>query len=144
LKTCWRNKHESSSICAALQGLGEIYEEEYVAAAAGGATTDDRDEKVRNEARALVKLLFAKLDALSHFHYAPKPVIEDLSVRADVPALAMEEVAPQVRAPARTCTCARCSIPRACPMKAAGCILEILKKTLWPVAVMNPFVESML
>ncbi len=66
-------------------------------AAAGGAATDDRDEKVRAEARGLVKLLFAKLDALSHFHFAPKPVIEDLSVRADVPALAMEEVAPQVR-----------------------------------------------
>lgn len=81
-----------------MQGLGEIYEEEYVRAAAGGAATQDRDEKVRAEARSLVKALFAKLDALSHFHFAPKPVIEDLSVRADVPALAMEEVAPQVRA----------------------------------------------
>ncbi|BDA50529.1 probable U3 small nucleolar ribonucleoprotein protein MPP10 at C-terminar half [Coccomyxa sp. Obi] len=78
------------------KGLGEIYEEEYVRAAAGGAATQDRDEKVRAEARSLVKALFAKLDALSHFHFAPKPVIEDLSVRADVPALAMEEVAPQV------------------------------------------------
>ena len=84
------------------QGLGEIYEEEYVRAAAGGAAADDRDEKVRAEARGLVKLLFAKLDALSHFHFAPKPVIEDLSVRADVPALAMEEVAPQVRASFQT------------------------------------------
>ncbi len=79
-----------------MQGLGDIYEEEYVRAAAGGAATQDRDEKVRAEARSLVKALFAKLDALSHFHFAPKPVIEDLSVRADVPALAMEEVAPQV------------------------------------------------
>ncbi|CAL8464926.1 g4461 [Coccomyxa elongata] len=78
------------------KGLGDIYEEEYVRAAAGGAATQDRDEKVRAEARSLVKALFAKLDALSHFHFAPKPVIEDLSVRADVPALAMEEVAPQV------------------------------------------------
>ena len=67
-----------------------------MAAATAGAATSDRDEKVRAEARALAKLLFAKLDALSHFHYAPKPVLEELSVRADVPALAMEEVAPQV------------------------------------------------
>lgn len=80
------------------QGLGELYEEEYVQAAAGGAAADDRDEKVRSEARGLVKLLFAKLDALSHFHFAPKPVVQDLSIRADVPALAMEEVAPQVGA----------------------------------------------
>ncbi|EIE20541.1 Mpp10-domain-containing protein, partial [Coccomyxa subellipsoidea C-169] len=52
------------------------FDDEYVRAAAGGAATDDRDEKVRAEARGLVKLLFAKLDALSHFHFAPKPVIE--------------------------------------------------------------------
>lgn len=40
------------------------------------------------------KSLCHKLDALSHFTFAPKPVIEDASVRADVPALAMEEVQP--------------------------------------------------
>lgn len=53
-------------------------------------------QQIRAEARALTRELFAKLDALSHFQYAPKPVIEDLAVRADLPALAMEEVAPQV------------------------------------------------
>ena len=87
---------QEAPIGVGAQGLGEIYEEEYVAASAAGAAVTDRDDKVRAEARALAKLLFGKLDALSHFHYAPKPVLEDLSVRADVPALAMEEVAPQV------------------------------------------------
>ncbi len=80
-----------------LQGLGEIYEEEFVAAAAGGAAATNADEAVRAEARGLIRLLFGKLDALSHNHFAPKPVVEQTSVRGDVPALAMEEVAPQVR-----------------------------------------------
>ncbi len=38
--------------------------------------------------------MIAKLDALSHFHFAPKPVVEDLTVRTDVAAVAMEEAAP--------------------------------------------------
>lgn len=62
-------------------------------AAVGGAATD-KDEPKRAEARQLLKQLFTKLDALSHFHYAPKPVIEELAVRSDVAALVMEEVAP--------------------------------------------------
>ncbi|KAK9835328.1 hypothetical protein WJX81_002321 [Elliptochloris bilobata] len=77
------------------KGLGELYAEEYVAAKTGGAA-EDKQEGVRVEARALVAALTARLDALSHFHFAPRPVVEDLTVRADVPALAMEEVAPQV------------------------------------------------
>ena len=76
------------------QGLGELYEEEYQAAAGGAA--EDKEEPLRTEACALLKALFLKLDALSHFSFAPKPVVEDMAVRADVPALAMEEVAPQV------------------------------------------------
>ncbi|KAL3145791.1 hypothetical protein ABBQ38_015168 [Trebouxia sp. C0009 RCD-2024] len=79
------------------KGLGELYEEEFVAATTAGASTAvDKHDAVRREARVLMKELFGKLDALSHFQYAPKPVIEEMQVRADVPALAMEEVAPQV------------------------------------------------
>lgn len=79
------------------QGLGELYEEEFVAATTAGASTAvDKQDAVRQEARVLMKDLFGKLDALSHFHYAPKPVIEEMQVRSDVPALAMEEVVPQV------------------------------------------------
>ena len=51
------------------------------------------------EARALLKVLFGKLDALSHFHYAPRPVVADLSMRPEVPALALEDVTSQVRHP---------------------------------------------
>lgn len=83
--------------CTVFQGLGELYEEEFVAATTAGASAAvDKHDAVRLEARVLMKELFGKLDALSHFQYAPKPVIEEMQVRADVPALAMEEVAPQV------------------------------------------------
>lgn len=58
------------------------------------AGADDRDEPVRREARQLFRELCARLDALSHFVFAPKPVVEDLEVRANLPAIAMEEVLP--------------------------------------------------
>ncbi len=77
------------------QGLGEEYEEEFVRAATGTAA-EDRDEPTRREAKTLLKVLFGKLDALSHFHFTPKPLVEDMSVRVDVPALALEEIGPQV------------------------------------------------
>ncbi|KAG6470344.1 hypothetical protein ZIOFF_071411 [Zingiber officinale] len=46
------------------------------------------------KATMLFKKISLKLDALSHFHFAPKPVIEDMSIQVNVPALTMEEVAP--------------------------------------------------
>ena len=78
-----------------VQGLGDLYAADYVQAATG-VGAEDKQEPIRKEARMLLKSLFARLDALSHFHYAPKPIIEDMRVRAEVPALAMEDVAPQV------------------------------------------------
>ncbi|DBA80599.1 TPA: hypothetical protein ACH3X1_007858 [Trebouxia sp. C0004] len=93
------------------KGLGDIYEEEFVAATVGGASTAvDKQDAVRQEAKNLLRELFGKLDALSHFHYAPKPVIEEMQVRADVPALAMEEVAPQVGMLAMYCVAAQAYI----------------------------------
>ncbi|PNW79886.1 hypothetical protein CHLRE_08g370601v5 [Chlamydomonas reinhardtii] len=74
-------------------GLGELYEQDYVRQVAGG-TSEDKDDKLRAECRTLFKALCAKLDALSRFHFAPKPVIQDMTVKAEVPAIAMEEAAP--------------------------------------------------
>jgi Mpp10 protein len=86
-----------------------VYEEEYVRAVSGTAA-EDRNDSVRSEAKALLKALFAKLDALSHFHFAPRPVVEELVVRADVPAVLMEEAAPQVCMCACVCPCVRAAV----------------------------------
>lgn len=44
--------------------------------------------------KGLFAELSAKLDALSHLSLTPKPIVTDLEVHADVPAIAMEEAAP--------------------------------------------------
>ncbi|XP_054822683.1 M phase phosphoprotein 10 [Prosopis cineraria] len=76
------------------KGLAEIYEEEYVQKIdPTSAPLSFKDEQKR-EASMLFKRLCLKLDVLSHFNFAPKPVMEDMSVQANVPALAMEEIAP--------------------------------------------------
>ncbi|PNG99985.1 U3 small nucleolar ribonucleoprotein MPP10 [Tetrabaena socialis] len=59
-----------------------------------GGTSEDKDERLRLEAKGLFKALCFKLDALSRFHFAPKPVVEDMTIRSEVPAIAMEEAAP--------------------------------------------------
>ena len=114
-----------------MQGLGDIYEEEFVAATVSGASTAvDKQDAVRQEAKNLMKDLFGKLGALSHFHYAPKPVIEEMQVRADVPALAMEEVAPQVGMLAMYCIAAQayitCSAVLGCAALCNSCWTMVL------------------
>lgn len=90
----------------ATAGLGELYERDYVAAVSG--TAPDRDEPVRELARAQWTSLAAMLDALSHGSYRPAPSIEELTVKVDVPALMMEDAAPvhvstaSMRAPEET------------------------------------------
>ena len=49
---------------------------------------------VVQEMKSLFAELSAKLDALSHLSLTPKPVVTDLEVHAEVPAIAMEEAAP--------------------------------------------------
>ncbi|CAK9207366.1 unnamed protein product [Sphagnum troendelagicum] len=76
------------------KGLGEIYEEEYMQSAGLAVAATPVTDSIKAEVTSLFKLLCLKLDALSHFHFAPKPVVEEMEIRSDVPALAMEEVAP--------------------------------------------------
>ncbi|GLJ40702.1 hypothetical protein SUGI_0840840 [Cryptomeria japonica] len=76
------------------KGLAELYEAEYMQRTGLAAAPTSSSDALKNEAALLFKKLCVKLDALSHFHFTPKPVIEDMSIQANVPALAMEEVAP--------------------------------------------------
>ncbi|XP_073016763.1 M phase phosphoprotein 10-like isoform X2 [Primulina eburnea] len=76
------------------KGLAEVYEDEYAqktGLVSMGLSFSDEQKK---EATMLFKKLCLKLDALSHFNFTPKPVIEDMSIQVNVPALAMEEIAP--------------------------------------------------
>ncbi|KAJ2715472.1 u3 small nucleolar ribonucleoprotein MPP10, partial [Coemansia spiralis] len=50
------------------------------------ASHKDIDSQLRN--------LFVQLDALSHFHFAPKPATADITIRTNALALQMEEKLP--------------------------------------------------
>ncbi|KAI4336170.1 hypothetical protein L6164_014730 [Bauhinia variegata] len=76
------------------KGLAEVYEEDYVQKTNPAIAPLSFKDEQKREASMLFKKLCLKLDALSHFHFTPKPVIEDMYVQANVPALAMEEIAP--------------------------------------------------
>ena len=80
------------------KGLGDLYADDYVRAreAAEGKTaaTEEKEDPLVVQARSLFRALTSKLDALSHFHFAPKPVMEEMSIKVDAPALQIEEVAP--------------------------------------------------
>lgn len=71
---------DCSAFAAILQGLGEVYESEYVQQATG-FTAPDKAEPLRRQAVALFRILCGKLDALSSFAFTPKPVVEELEVR---------------------------------------------------------------
>lgn len=79
------------------QGLGEIYESEYLKQVSGNRQTekDAKLQKQHVEIDGLMKQLFSDLDALSNWHYVPKAPKAELEVQAQTtPALEMEEVVP--------------------------------------------------
>ncbi|XP_064620641.1 U3 small nucleolar ribonucleoprotein protein MPP10-like [Lineus longissimus] len=72
--------------------LGEIYEKEFL------KQTEEEKEAVVDPAyediRKTMQSLFIKLDALSNFHYTPKPSVPDVKIISNLPSINMEEVAP--------------------------------------------------
>ncbi|KKF92587.1 U3 small nucleolar ribonucleoprotein mpp10 [Ceratocystis platani] len=79
------------------KGLAEIYEEEHVKNANPDNYISQSDEKTQREEReveAMWKSVCAKLDALSSWHYKPKPAEPSLTVVSDVATVAMEDAMP--------------------------------------------------
>jgi U3 small nucleolar RNA-associated protein MPP10 len=81
----------------AQQSLAEIYEEEHVKATNPDTYVSKADEKLKKEHQEIETLwreVCAKLDALSSWHYKPKPAAPSLTVVSDVATVAMEDAQP--------------------------------------------------
>ncbi|KAJ2743921.1 U3 snoRNP protein [Coemansia sp. BCRC 34301] len=79
------------------KSLAEEYEADYLAQKAGDDFVAEDDAKLaitHREIDVQFRNLFAQLDALSHFHFTPKPATADIEIRTSAPALQMEEKLP--------------------------------------------------
>ena len=70
------------------KGLGELYEEEFVKQREG-PDAEQEETALHKEARALWAALSMRLDGLSHFHFTPKPVVEEVHDSARLCALSL-------------------------------------------------------
>ncbi len=81
----------------AKQSLAEIYEEDHVKKNDPDTYVSKSDEKLRKEEHEVERMwkdLCGKLDALSSWHYKPRPTAPSLTVVADVATIAMEDAQP--------------------------------------------------
>ena len=79
------------------QSLAEIYEAEHLKAVDPEGYTGKEDEKLKREHAKIEQMwkdVSAKLDALTSWHYKPKPPSASIHVVADVPAISMEDARP--------------------------------------------------
>ncbi|KAL8732587.1 MAG: hypothetical protein Q9181_003885 [Wetmoreana brouardii] len=78
------------------QSLAEVYEAEHLKQTDPNYV-DKRDKKLKKEHAAIESLwadISAKLDALSNWHYKPKPPQANITIVADVPTISMEDARP--------------------------------------------------
>ncbi|KAI1372895.1 Mpp10 protein [Hypoxylon crocopeplum] len=81
----------------AKQSLAEIYEEEHVKNTNPDSYVSKADEKLRKEEKEIEQMwkeVSANLDALTSWHYKPKPTAPTLTVVSDVATISMEDAQP--------------------------------------------------
>lgn len=76
--------------------LAQVYEAEYLKQkqAASGEKEEEEEPEAHKEIKEAMKKLFAKLDALCHYHYTPRAPQAEVKIVSNIPAISMEEVAP--------------------------------------------------
>lgn len=79
------------------KGLADVYEEDHIKSNNPDTYVSQDDSKLAAEEQEIQRMwkdISGKLDALSSWHYKPKPAAPALSVVADVATVAMEDVQP--------------------------------------------------
>lgn len=61
-----------------------------------GNVVDEKLQKEHDEINLLCQSLFTKLDALSNFHFTPKPISSEIKIISSMPSLNMEEALPSI------------------------------------------------
>lgn len=76
--------------------LAQVYEAEYLKQkqALSGDVEEEKEPESHTQIKDAMNKLFAKLDALCHYHYTPKAPQAEVKIVSNTPAISMEEVAP--------------------------------------------------
>lgn len=74
--------------------LAEVYEQEYLKQQQSEKVEGDDEPEERKDIKRAMSSLFLKLDALCNFHFVPRPVVPEVKIVNNLPAIVVEEVAP--------------------------------------------------
>ena len=100
--TKYKPKPTEISTEKSTEGLGDVYAREYEQQVLG-AKPEDEVNKAHDAARQLFAKLSARLDQLTSFHFVPKPFSgTEATIRANVPAISLEEKTPVAMANSTT------------------------------------------
>ena len=76
-------------------GLGDVYAKDYEENVLGNASAKDIEkQELHDEINGIWDELSSKLDAMSNYHFTPKPVVDDIQIKSSVASIQMEEVLP--------------------------------------------------